>query len=111
MPRAIWKGNISFGLVTIPVSLYPAASSDELSFNQLEMRDLSPVGYKRINKKTSTEVPWDQIVTVVDENEPVPARKAGVVIDLMPLLKQSLEKATARPRRAAATGKKRQTRH
>jgi non-homologous end joining protein Ku len=47
----------------------------------------------------------------VDENEPVPARKAGVVIDLMPLLKQSLEKATARPRRAAATGKKRQTRH
>ena len=62
MPRAIWKGNISFGLVNIPVSLYSAEKTDELSFNQLDKRDLSPVGYKRINKKTEEEVPWDQIV-------------------------------------------------
>ena len=62
MPRAIWKGSISFGLVNIPVALYSAEKSDELSFNQLDKRDLSPVGYKRINKKTEKEVPWDQIV-------------------------------------------------
>ena len=62
MPRSLWKGSISFGLVNIPVSLYAAEKSDELSFNQLDKRDLSPVGYKRINKKTEKEVPWDQIV-------------------------------------------------
>jgi len=62
MPRAIWKGTISFGLVNIPVSLYTAEKTDELSFNQLDKRDLSPVGYKRVNKKTEKEVPWDQIV-------------------------------------------------
>src|SRR4029079_16974802 len=62
MPRSIWKGSISFGLVNIPVALYTAEKSDELSFNQLDKRDLSPVGYKRVNKKTDKEVPWDQIV-------------------------------------------------
>lgn len=62
MARAIWKGNISFGLVNIPVALHSAEKSDDLAFNQLDKRDLSPVGYKRINKKTEKEVPWDQIV-------------------------------------------------
>jgi len=62
MPRSIWKGSISFGLVNIPVALYTAEKSDELSFNQLDKRDLNPVGYKRVNKKTDKEVPWSQIV-------------------------------------------------
>ena len=62
MPRSIWKGSISFGLVNIPVALYTAEKTDELSFNQLDKRDLNPVGYKRVNKKTEKEVPWDQIV-------------------------------------------------
>jgi DNA end-binding protein Ku len=62
MARAFWKGSISFGLVNIPVSLHSAESPEELSFNQLDRRDLSPIGYKRINKKTDEEVPWDQIV-------------------------------------------------
>ena len=62
MARAIWKGSISFGLVSIPVALHPAEKPEELSFNQLDRRDLSPVGYKRVNKKTDREVPWDQIV-------------------------------------------------
>jgi DNA end-binding protein Ku len=62
MPRAFWKGSISFGLVNIPVSLYPAEKSEDLSFHQLDKRDLSPVGYKRVNKKTEEEVPWDRIV-------------------------------------------------
>jgi DNA end-binding protein Ku len=48
--------------------------------------------------------------TVVDESEPVPRSKAGNVVDLMPLLKKSLEKTAARPKRASA-GRKRSTRH
>ena len=62
MARSIWKGSLSFGLVSIPVALYPADKPEELSFHQLDRRDLGPVGYKRINKKTEKEVPWDQIV-------------------------------------------------
>ena len=62
MPRAFWRGSISFGLVNIPVALHPAQESHDLSFNQLDRRDLNPIGYKRINKKTEKEVPWSQIV-------------------------------------------------
>jgi DNA end-binding protein Ku len=62
MPHAIWKGSIRFGLVNIPVGLYSAEDSDELSFTLLDRRDLSPVGYQRINKSTGEEVPWDEIV-------------------------------------------------
>jgi len=62
MARSIWKGSLSFGLVNIPIALYPAEKSEELSFHQLDRRDLNPVGYKRINKKTGKEVPWNQIV-------------------------------------------------
>ena len=62
MPRAIWKGSISFGLVNIPVALYPGEQRDELHFTLLDSRDMSPVGYKRINKRTGEEVAWEQIV-------------------------------------------------
>jgi DNA end-binding protein Ku len=62
MPRELWKGAIHFGLVHIPVSLYPAEESNELSFTMLDRRDLQPVGYKRYNKSTGDEVPFDQIV-------------------------------------------------
>ncbi|HUP28795.1 MAG TPA: Ku protein [Usitatibacter sp.] len=62
MPRELWKGAIQFGLVHIPVSLFPAEQSDELSFTMLDRRDLQPVGYKRFNKTTGDEVPYEQIV-------------------------------------------------
>jgi len=62
MPRTIWKGSISFGLVNIPVALYPGEHRDELHFTLLDSRDMSPVGYKRINKRTGEEVAWEQIV-------------------------------------------------
>ena len=62
MPRELWKGTINFGLVNIPVSLYPAEERQELSFTMLDRRDLAPVGYKRFNKNTGDEVPYEQIV-------------------------------------------------
>lgn len=60
--RAIWKGAISFGLVTIPVSLYPATRREELKFRLLRASDLSPVNYRRVAEADGKEVPWDQIV-------------------------------------------------
>ena len=61
--RAIWKGSISFGLVNIPVGLFTAASSaDELSFRQLDKRNMSPIGYKKYNKNTGDEVEGEEIV-------------------------------------------------
>ena len=62
MPRAIWKGTISFGLVTIPVGLFSAVAQRELSFHLLDSRDLSPVRNKRVNETTGEEVPWEAVV-------------------------------------------------
>jgi len=60
--RAIWKGSISFGLVNIPIALYPATRREELRFRLLRKSDLSPVNYKRVAEKDGKEVPWNQIV-------------------------------------------------
>jgi DNA end-binding protein Ku len=62
MARAIWKGSISFGLVNIPVGLFTAASPDELSFRQLDRRNMSPIGYRKYNKTTGDEVESEEIV-------------------------------------------------
>jgi DNA end-binding protein Ku len=60
--RAIWKGAISFGLVNIPISLFPATRREELKFHLLRKSDLSPVNYKRVAAADGKEVPWDEIV-------------------------------------------------
>src|SRR6266849_4456657 len=60
--RAIWKGSISFGLVNIPIALYPATRKEELRFRLLRAKDLSPVNYKRVAEADGKEVPWDEIV-------------------------------------------------
>jgi DNA end-binding protein Ku len=60
--RAIWKGSISFGLVNIPIALYPATRKEDLRFRLLRAKDLSPVNYKRVAEKDGKEVPWDQIL-------------------------------------------------
>lgn len=62
MARAIWKGNISFGLVSIPVGLFSAETRDEISFRQLDRKNLSPIGYRKYNKATGQEVESDDIV-------------------------------------------------
>lgn len=66
MPRSIWKGAISFGLVNIPVSLYSAESRQELRFNQLDRRTMSRVREKRVDEGTGDEVPYEEIVKGFD---------------------------------------------
>jgi len=61
-PHAIWKGAISFGLVHIPVALYPAASESGVDFDWLDKRSMDPVGYRRVNKRTGREIAREQIV-------------------------------------------------
>ncbi len=60
--RAIWKGSINFGLVYIPVSVYPATKEEKISFRQLRASDLSPIRYKKVAEADQKEVPADQIV-------------------------------------------------
>src|SRR3712207_9067772 len=62
MPRTLWRGTLSFGLVTIPVGLYPATEDRSPSFNQLRASDHSRIGYKRVAKADDQEVPYDEIV-------------------------------------------------
>lgn len=62
MARSMWKGAISFGLVHIPVEMYPAASDQGLDLTMLDRRDFAPIGFKRYNKATGKEVSWDDIV-------------------------------------------------
>lgn len=62
MPRAIWKGAISFGLVHIPVALVTATSIQGVDFDWLDKRSMEPVGYKRVNKVTGKEVSKENIV-------------------------------------------------
>ena len=62
MPRVLWKGAISFGLVHIPVGLYSAEKRNNFDLTMLDRRDMKPVGFKRYNKETGEEVPWDRIV-------------------------------------------------
>jgi DNA end-binding protein Ku len=62
MPRAIWKGSITFGLVNIPVGLYSAEKRDEISFHLLDRRNMARVRYKKVNEETGEEVPWEETV-------------------------------------------------
>jgi DNA end-binding protein Ku len=62
MPRAIWSGSISFGLVNIPVKLYSAISEKNVRFNQLDRRNGARVKQHRVNAETGEEVGWEDIV-------------------------------------------------
>ena len=89
MPRPIWRGAISFGMVSIPVRLYTATDSKDVSFRQLDREDHSRVRQLRWNMELDREVPYDQIVRgyeyakdryVVLENEdfdklPLPSKR------------------------------------
>jgi DNA end-binding protein Ku len=62
MPRSIWSGSISFGLVNVPVRLYSAIQEHKLHFNFVHEKDSSPIGYQKICKKEDKPVPDDEIV-------------------------------------------------
>jgi DNA end-binding protein Ku len=62
MPRTLWKGTLSFGLVTIPIGLYTATEDKSPSFNQLRRSDGSRIGYKRVAKEDDQPVANEDIV-------------------------------------------------
>jgi DNA end-binding protein Ku len=62
MAHAIWSGSINFGLVTIPVKLFTAVKTDELSFNLLHAKDEGRIKYERLCSVEDKPVPWDEIV-------------------------------------------------
>ena len=66
--RAIWKGAISFGLLHVPVALYPASRDQGVDFDWLDKRTMDPVGYKRINKRTGKDIDKTQIVKGVKQD-------------------------------------------
>jgi DNA end-binding protein Ku len=62
MPRPIWSGVISFGLVSVPVRMYTATESKELKFHFLDRRDMNPIGYDKVNKVTGKSVDPENVV-------------------------------------------------
>src|SRR6476469_6175071 len=62
MPRAIWSGAISFWLVSVPVRLFTATESKELKFHFLDRRDMSPIGYEKVNMDTGKHVDADDVI-------------------------------------------------
>ncbi|MGY1411134.1 MULTISPECIES: non-homologous end joining protein Ku [unclassified Luteimonas] len=62
MARPIWTGNLSFGLLNVPVSLMSGARSNDLSFRMLDARDRKPIRFERVNADTGEEVPWKEII-------------------------------------------------
>lgn len=84
MPRPIWTGTISFGLLNVPVKLYTGErSASDIHFRMLDSRDHAPVKYQRVNSETGEEVPWGEIVKGFEY------RKGQYVI----LSKEELERA------------------
>jgi DNA end-binding protein Ku len=74
MPRAIWSGTISFGLVAVPVKMFSAVSEQDLHFNLLHEPDGSRIGYSKVCKKEDKPVPDDEIVKAfeIEKGEFVP---------------------------------------
>ena len=62
MPRAIWSGSISFGLLNVPVKLYSAVSKQTVRFRELREGDGSRIRHKRVAEEDGEEVPYDKIV-------------------------------------------------
>src|ERR671931_1946985 len=62
MPRTMWKGAISFGLVSIPIKVFPSTEEKGLSFNQLHDEDHGRIKYQRVCSKCGEIVPYEHIV-------------------------------------------------
>lgn len=99
MPRVVWKGAIAFGLVHVPVGLYPASTTTRLDLDLLDRRDFAPVGYQRINKRTGEPVASEDIVkgyeyekgeyvVVTDEDFREANVKATQTVDILSFVSQ-----------------------
>jgi DNA end-binding protein Ku len=66
MPRSIWKGSLGFGLVSIPVALYPATTDKGIHFHQVEHGTSDRIRYKKVNERTGREVAPERIVKAMD---------------------------------------------
>ena len=62
MARALWSGTLTFGLVTIPIKLYPAVQRRTVRFNQLDGEDHARIQQRRVNARTGEEVPYERLV-------------------------------------------------
>ncbi|WP_295684177.1 Ku protein, partial [uncultured Nevskia sp.] len=69
MPRPVWKGAITFGLVHIPIALYPATEDAGIDFDWLDKRSMDPVGYKRINKRTGRDIAKENVVKGIKQDD------------------------------------------
>ena len=81
MPRTTWKGSLSFGLVNVPIGLYPATQNKSIHFNQFEKGTSDRIRYKKVNERTGQEVEAANIIKGVDigggEYVMVSRRRAG----------------------------------
>ncbi len=96
---AIWKGSITFGLVSIPVELRSAVRTDNISFRMLHEEDLSPIKYERVCAVDGEPVPWSEIVkgyeytkgkfvVMTDEDFKAAALESSKVIDIIDFVKE-----------------------
>lgn len=67
--HSLWTGSLSFGLITIPVTLYSASKARALDFHLLRKKDLSPISFKRVAATTGEEVPYEEIVKGFEYDE------------------------------------------
>jgi len=115
----IWKGHVSFGLVNIPVALHPAVTREELDFTLLDKKDMSPIGYRKINKRTGEECrqpdhagfehPKGRYVIVSDEDlrRASPDARNGSTSSRSPIRKTSIPIYYEHPYYLAPTAKTR----
>jgi DNA end-binding protein Ku len=100
MAAAVWKGTLTFGLVSIPVELRTAVRADHVSFRMLHAEDLSPVKYERVCAADGEPVPWDEIVkgyeyekgkfvVLTDEDFKAAALEASRTIDILDFVQES----------------------
>ncbi len=94
MPRSIWSGAISFGLVNVPVRIYSAVSEHDLHFNYIHVKDGSRIGYEKICKQEGKPIPdgeiakafnWegDEYVVMADEDfDAASAHEQGKAIEI-----------------------------
>lgn len=93
MTRPLWSGNVSFGLLNVPVQLVTADRPSEIALRMIDKRDDAPIKYQRINSVTGADVDWENIakayeyekgkfITLTDDDFKLAAPKAGQSIDI-----------------------------